>query len=111
MWHFITEQLQQMREQNALYAANRPKPKTEKKVAAKKSKKEGKTSSGLHKILWNLNFLVLYLLNTVSIGLQRKEKMMIYQKLTKTQKRHFEQEQQPRPSNCFFFHPCMFINL
>jgi len=42
MWHFITEQLQQMREQNALYAASRPKPKTEKKVPAKKSKKEEK---------------------------------------------------------------------
>ena len=41
MWHFITEQLQQMREQNALYAASRPKPKTEKKIASKKSKKEG----------------------------------------------------------------------
>ncbi|KAE8751052.1 hypothetical protein FOCC_FOCC002137 [Frankliniella occidentalis] len=41
MWHFITEQLQQMREQNALSAASRPKPKAEKKPI-KKTKKEEK---------------------------------------------------------------------
>lgn len=40
MWNFITEQLQQMREQKALEAANRPKVKSEKKTV-KKTKKEG----------------------------------------------------------------------
>lgn len=42
MWHFITEQLQQMREQNAVYANNKPKSKNEKKAPAKKIKKEEK---------------------------------------------------------------------
>lgn len=41
MWNFITEQLQQMREQKALEAANRPKVKSEKKPV-KKTKKEEK---------------------------------------------------------------------